>query len=315
MKSRNLLEPYLSELPQRVGKRWEGKITKVPQEHVLASFVGDRAVDWLQNYKGDKPFFLWTSFIEPHSPLFEDATWAERYKSAKMLVGPVVLPDLPDNAWGRYLRTWIERIGTADFTPEMVAEMARHYYGLISLVDQKIGDIVKAVEERGLGNNTWIIYTSDHGEMLGDHKLVYKNVFYRGSVRVPNIVRPPGGMKGRVEEGLVESIDLTATMLDIAGAQLPTCKGRSLVLLVKGKGHAREVVHSELAGHNNKDNFFVMAANKRYRYVYDKENNLPCELFDLEKDHDEMHNLVNEPGYAGIRSDLHKDYVGPFMTS
>jgi len=60
---------------------------------------------------------------------------------------------------------------------------------------------------------------------------------------------------------------------------------------------------------------FVMAAAQRYRYVYDKENNLPCELFDLEKGHDETHNLVAEPGYGGIRKDLHKDYVLPFMDS
>ena len=77
----------------------------------------------------------------------------------------------------------------------------------------------------------------------------------------------------------------------------------------------REVVYSELAGHQNKGTFFIMAANRRYRYLYDRENDIPCELFDLEKDPDELHNMVNEPGFAGIRSDMHKDYVQPFMTS
>jgi arylsulfatase A-like enzyme len=166
-----------------------------------------------------------------------------------------------------------------------------------------------------MAKNTWVIYTADHGEMMGDHKMMYKNVFYRGSVRVPNIVRPPGGMKGKTVNGLAESIDLTATMLDLAGAHMPECEGRSLLPAIKGEGKLRDVVHSELAGHQNKGNFFVMAANERYRYTYDKENKLACELYDLEKDHDEMHNLVEDPRFAGIRNDMHKDYVQSFMNS
>jgi len=233
-----------------------------------------------------------------------------------MQAGPVVMPDLPDNAYGRYMKDWMRTTGTADFTPELAERMARHYYGMASLVDQKIGDILTALRERGLDQNTWIIYTSDHGEMLGDHKMVFKNVFYKGSVRVPNIVRPPGGVTARVSDALVQSIDLTATMLDIAGAELPGAQGQSLMPLIKSpSAKGRAVVYSELAGHQNKGNFFVMAANQRYRYLYDKENDLPCELFDLEKDPDELHNLVNESGFAGIRSDMHKDYVQPFMRS
>jgi arylsulfatase A-like enzyme len=119
-----------------------------------------------------------------------------------------------------------------------------------------------------------------------------------------------------VDDALVESIDLSATVLDLAGAQLPTCRGRSLVPLIEGRAKGgRDVVHSELAGHQNKGNFFVMAANRRYRYLYDKENRIACELYDLEKDPDEMHNLVDDPAFAGIRNDMHKDYVLPFMDS
>src|SRR5262249_44713116 len=155
-----------------------------------------------------------------------------------------------------------------DFTPEGAAEMARHYYGMVSLVDQKIGDIVRAVRDRGWDKNTWFIYTSDHGEMMGDHKMVFKNVFYKGSVRVPNIVRPPGGVKPRVADGLAQSIDLTATMMDVAGASLPQYQGRSLVSQIKGESKSREVAYSELAGHQNKGNFFAMAATSRYRYTF-----------------------------------------------
>jgi len=263
----------------------------------------------------DKPFFLWVSFVDPHPPEIDDAKSAQKYRGAKIPVGPVVMPDLPDNAYGKYMRDWIRNTGTVDFTPERAAEMARHYYGMTSLVDQKIGDILSALREKGADNDTWIIYTSDHGEMLGDHKMVFKNVFYKGSVRVPNIVRPPGGVAPRTVNGLTQSIDLTATMIDIAGTDLPGCEGHSLLPRIKGSAPGRDVAYSELAGHQNKGNFFVMAATERYRYLYDKENNLPCELFDLQKDPDELQNLVNEPGHAGIQRDMHKDYVQPFMTS
>jgi choline-sulfatase len=206
-------------------------------------------------------------------------------------------------------------IGSGDFTEEGAAAMARHYFGMMSQVDRKIGDIIRALQETGADKNTWIIYTADHGEMMGDHKMIFKNVFYRGSVRVPNIVRPPGGMKPRTVHDLVESIDLTATMLEVAGAELPQCKGRSLVPVIEGRAKGREVAFSELAGHQNKGNFFVMAATQRYRYLYDKQNGLPCELFDLEQDPDELHNLIDDPAHAGIRKDMHKDYLVPFMTA
>jgi arylsulfatase A-like enzyme len=169
----------------------------------------------------------------------------------------------------------------------------------------------------GKGQNgardTWFFFTADHGEMLGDHELMFKNVFYKGSVLVPNIIRPAGGAPARTVARPVESIDITATVLDIAGAKLPQCQGRSLVPLIHGQGVPREVAYSELAGHQNKGNYCVMAATERYRYLYDKENDLPCELFDLEKDPDELLNLVDEPGHAGLRKDLHRDCVLPFL--
>jgi len=337
LRSKNLLDAYVAQLPGHAPPGVDprsvytrGTIAAVPQELTQTAFLGDHAVDWLNNYKAEQPFFLWVSFVDPHPPMIDDATWAARYKDARIKAGPVVMPDLPDNAYGRYMKEWIRTTGTAEFTPERAAEMARHYYGMTSLVDQKIGDILGALRARGWDKNTWIIYLSDHGEMLGDHKMVFKNVFYKGSVRVPNIVRPPGGTKPRTSDALVQSIDVTSTMLDIAGAELKGAQGQSLMPLIKDSGSGsdhyqdsstdssakgREVVYSELAGHQNKGNFFVMAATQRYRYLYDKENDIACELFDLEKDPDELHNLVNEPGSAGIRNDMHKDYVKPFMVS
>jgi choline-sulfatase len=318
LKSRGLLETFLKELPATgpgADRRetYRGKVSALPVEHGHSAFLGDQAVEWLRAYRRDQPFLLWVSFVEPHPPVIDAQVWADRYRDARLPKGPAEPPDLPDNAWGRYLRAWMRGTGSATMTAQEVDTMARHYYGKVSEVDRKIGDIRSALAERGLDGNTWILYTADHGEMLGDHKLVYKNVFYRPSAQVPAIVRPPGGMRGRSEDALVESIDLTATMLDAAGAEMPGCRGRSLVPFTRGAGKGREVAYSELAGHQNQGNFFVMAATARYRYVYDKRNLLACELFDLEKDPEERHNLVAEAGFAGIRKDMHKDYVQPFL--
>ncbi len=318
LQSKGLLESYRADLPNGVGdhdKMYGGKVSSISEEDFLTTFVANRAIDWLRNAKQDKPYFMWVSFIEPHPPIIDTARWASNYKSGRIPVGPVVAPDLPDNAYGRYMRTWMQGTGSIHMTDESAESMARHYYGNVSLVDQRIGDILRTVKELGQDKNTWIFFTADHGEMLGQHKMVYKNVFYKGSVRVPNIMRPPGGMTGRTVDGLVESIDLTATIADVTGAQMPSSKGRSLVPFTKGQGKTRDVAYSELAGHQNKGNYFVMAATERYRYVYDKENDIACELFDLEKDPDEMHNLANDPTHAGIRKDMHKDYVLPFMNS
>ena len=150
--------------------------------------------------------------------------------------------------------------------------------------------------------------------MMGDHGLMFKNVFYKGSVLVPNIIRPPKGMSGRQVDGLVQSIDLTATILDISGSDpMEDQRGRSLVPEMNGERNGRPLAFSELAGHGNRGNFFVMAATDRYRYTFDKQNNIPCELFDLKEDPQESHNLVDDPKFKGIRDELHKDVYQPFV--
>jgi len=322
LKRKGLFETYVKETPpmfrpgSRVSDQYAGKTSALAQEHDLTSYIADRSIDWLKNYDGRKPFFHWLSFVAPHPPLIDDAIWAQHYRDVKVPLGPTRRPDTPNNPWGRYLRGWIRGTQVDTLTPEIVRDATRHYYGMISLIDQRIGDVVKAINERGWGRNTWIFFTSDHGDMMGDHGLMFKNVFYKGSVLVPNIIRPPKGMEPRVVEAITQSIDITATILDVAGAEpLEGASGQSLVPVMQGKGAQREAVYSELAGHNNRGNFLVMVATERYRYTYDRQNKIACELFDLHNDPDELDNLVNDPAYDGIRKDLHKDYLAPFVAT
>lgn len=123
----------------------------------------------------------------------------------------------------------------------------RHYYGEISLIDQGIGEIVQTVEEMGIADNTWILYNSDHGDMISDHRMMSKQMFYHGSVRVPNIIRPPKGMQAKEIDTPVEGIDVTATILDIGGAEpLKESSGQSLLPVMKGESTKKKVAFSAI---------------------------------------------------------------------
>ena len=321
LKEKGLYQAYIKETPEhgtpkaRVEDNYLGKTSQLSQEHDLTSFIAHKSIEWLDGYQDQKPFFLWISFVAPHPPLIDDPIWAAFYKNKKILPGPRQRPKIPDNAWGRYLGGWLKGIKTEKLTPELLLEAARHYYGMVSLIDQKIGDLVNALERQGREANTWIIFTADHGEMLGDHGLMFKNVFYKGSVLVPNIIHPPGGGTPRVVNSPTQSIDLTATVIDLARAESPKdSRGRTLLPFLEGNGKPREAAFSEMAGHGNRGNFLVMTATDRYRYLYDSQNEIPCELFDLQEDPDELNNLVDDPGYEKVRKNLHNNFLKPFMS-
>jgi len=185
---------------------------------------------------------------------------------------------------------------------------------MISLIDQKIGEIIKVLEEKGQLDNTWILYSADHGEMLGDHNLMAKMQFYKSSVQVPAMIRPPKGMEGRVENGMVESIDLTATILDVAGAEpLERSAGHSLIPVVQGESSRKEAAFSAIKSRKYPDRTYMMTATDRYRYTLESESWTPCEFFDLQEDPDELNNLVNEASVKGLIKDMDKDYVKPYL--
>ena len=120
-------------------------------------------------------------------------------------------------------------------TDDAIRGMRRAYYADVAVIDDAVGRIVAALDARGLLDDTWIVYTSDHGEMGGDHGLMSKCVLYEPTVRVPLIIRPPGGCAPAVVDALVEHVDVPATMREIAGAPpLVASEGRSLLGYLTG---------------------------------------------------------------------------------
>ncbi|MBW1709548.1 MAG: sulfatase-like hydrolase/transferase [Deltaproteobacteria bacterium] len=316
LKAKGLLEPYQEQIRsiwRLTPTHWNGVTSVLPQEDDLTSFIADQAIEWLSSYDDDKPFFLMVSFVAPHVPLMADPLWAEYYQNAEIARGPRESPEKTNEIMNQYLDVLFNHSNSPLLTDEYVLNGARQYYGMVSLIDQQIGNIIRVVEERGLGDNTWFFYSSDHGEMLGDHNLMAKMNFYKSSVLVPAIIRPPERMTPKVVDGIIESIDLTRTILDVAGAD-PTegSQARSLLPFINGGGKVREAAFSAIE-FQQFNAYLVMAATERYRLTIERGTGAPCELFDLKEDPDELNNLVNDQTYKGIRDDIIKDYINPHL--
>jgi choline-sulfatase len=189
-------------------------------------------------------------------------------------------------------------------TPEQKQILRTFYYGKMTLIDEYMGKIIQALKDKELMDNTWIVYTSDHGEMLGDHRMSHKIVFYEGALRVPCIFRPPGGVEGWPSEALTDQIDITASLIELAQAvPLEVRDSRSLIpqILAGPNGpeaqKGKEAVFSEVLG-------FSMVYDGRYKYTVSSNSQRPVQLFDLEADPDELKNLVNDESLEPVRRDL-----------
>jgi choline-sulfatase len=195
-------------------------------------------------------------------------------------------------------------------TDDAIRAMRRAYAADISVIDDAVGGMVAALDRKGFLDNTWFVYTSDHGEMAGSHGLMSKCVLYEGAVRVPLIIRPPGGGTARVDDSLVEHLDVPATLRDLAGAPaIAGSEGRSLLAGIQGGApDGRRVTVSENWG-------FACFETARHKLVVDEDACAPCQLFDLSEDPAEDHNLLPDPQAADIVEELMDAYVRPFFST
>jgi arylsulfatase A-like enzyme len=164
-------------------------------------------------------------------------------------------------------------------------------------------------------DNTWIIYSSDHGEMLGDHRMVQKVVFYEGALNIPLIIRPPGGTAPWVANGLTDHFDIVDTMLDAAaGARLENDHGVSLIPKIEaGKDstnaqQGKDVTFSEV-------NLFSMARTEKYKMAIGSTTREPLELYDMENDPNELENLVNEPSLSHVRDEMQREHFDKLLNN
>ena len=187
------------------------------------------------------------------------------------------------------------------------------YYAMIKLIDDQFARIMAALADSGQLDNTVVIFTTDHGESLGDHGLIEKGCrFYEGLARVPLIFSWPGQIKaGLVSEALTALMDEAPTVLELAGLPVPEAmQGSSLLPLLTGKAspqHHRQFVRSEFydALDMKDPSYATMYRDERYKLVTYHNHNLG-ELYDLEQDPGEFSNLWDDPNFASLRMDLTK---------
>jgi choline-sulfatase len=286
---------------------WDGVTSPLTKEQDLTSFLTREAQSWLTLQSADQPFFLQLSYVQPHVPLMGDPEWADHYRDLEIPRGPADpgAADIP--VWNDYL-SWCGHHANAHLlTDEYVLAGARQYYAMISLIDECIGRLTHQLDEQGLLDNTWIVYSSDHGEMLGEHGLMAKFNFYRSSVQVPLIVRPAGGCAPSVSDALAAVVDIGPTLLEVAGAEpLEAIQGRSLLPVISKEEGPREILFSEIQKQSRQEQAptFRAVRDHRHRLTLETNTGTPCELFDLQEDPNELHNRVSDPGVASVVSEL-----------
>lgn len=198
-------------------------VNRLPWELSVDHFVGDEAIRFLETYSGDGPFAAMVSFPGPHCPYDPNQEYLAQVDPSQM---PPAIPAVPGDA-DELLRNSVESnsrpwngVEYSTFTPAQKQKVRAHYAASTNQIDVEIGRIVATLKEQGLWEKTVIIFTSDHGDYLGDHGFIGKGIYYEAAVHVPLIVRVPGLQAG-IYEGLVELTDITATLLAFGESKPP----------------------------------------------------------------------------------------------
>lgn len=281
-------------------------ISTLHETHSLTHWTVKRSIDFLETRDTTRPFFLWTSFSKPHPPLDPCANYWELYRD-RPVPDPVKgdwsqRPDDVAEGWrrGTMLLNMAHR-----YAAEQLREIRRAYYACITQIDYSLGLLFARLREMKLLDNTLIVFTSDHGEMLGDHHLGAKQVGFEGSAHVPMIVRPPMGdwaarepWRGQPCKALVCLADVLPTCLDFAGVEVPVAAqvdGIDMLGCATGKA-AREIFFGEAETYH-----YVRQGS--YKYLFETWNGTEL-LFDLKQDPYEQRDLVRAGSHEAVRADL-----------
>lgn len=258
-----------------------------------------------------EPFFLTVSFHCPHDPFHVTQELWDLYEGQEIEI-PTYPEDMAEtySAMDRWLNAYhgTDRIDIR--RPESLTALRRSYYGLVTWIDRKVGELMATLERTGLLDNTLVLFASDHGDMLAEKNMVQKRSFYEYSCRVPLIVRFPDGHGAGTTCGQPASLmDITPTLLDVAGIdeRMPM-EGQSLLPCIEG-GEADRVVFAE--SHTNgvyAPCFMARRGDFKYTYIHGE----APQLFDVRRDPDEWHNLAGRPEHAAVEEDLRGQVLATF---
>ena len=289
--------------------------TKLPKEIFSTSYVTERTVSFLQNYANgkyaDKPFFLQCSYPDPHHPASPPDKYRKLYTPDEV--------ELPDNFYdienlkkhpfiGKYLKEGGKGELVSLKSEEEVKNFIAHTYGAVTMIDDGVGEILSTLEKSGLSENTIVIYTSDHGDLMGEHGLTTKGPYpFKGILKVPLIWKMPRMHNGDISDSLVSSIDITNTLVNLLGIKDKnfTKRQQGYNLSPIFKNPAMKIRDCCLIEEDEEGGFLSarlrhLMTDKYKLTIYEGLEN-HGDLFDRENDPNEIHNLWYEKDYEEIR--------------
>ena len=311
---------------------------ELPEEHQMAAFLGRGAAEFIGRNK-DRPFVLYVSTFEPHPPFYGPLN--DLYDPDDIPTGPTFLQrpeggSLVNRARADYNLQFIDTGVTPSPDEYIVAanaaglgndvttesdwlRMRARYMANMTLVDRMVGDITDALERAGIADNTAVVFTSDHGEMIGDHAMLEKRSFYEEASRVPLLIRAPWIGGGDKVPGSISQIDLVPTLLDLLDDDIPVhLQGTSQLGVLKGEETLDDNdvfiqwngIHPEMEDRHLGSSEINRMLTLPWRSVVSDRWKLnlcagdQCELFDLRSDPHEMNNLFNDPTHRDRIRDM-----------
>ncbi|TMV47001.1 DUF4976 domain-containing protein [Paenibacillus mesophilus] len=298
----------------------------IPEQYHYNTWIAERSGALLEQYKqNDEPFFLWSSFFDPHPDYLVPEPWDTMYDPERLTI-PELSPGEHDRNPPHFGMTQQEKpnfshlqesgFSTHGYRSHLLPEDERKklvatYYAMVSLMDKYIGRILDKLEELGLADNTIVVFTTDHGHFYGQHGLQYKGGFhYEDLIKLPFIVRYPGHVPaGKRSDAIQSLVDLAPTFLSLSGIEVPCAMtGIDQSAVWQGKAErARDHAICEFR-HEPTTIHQKTYVGERYKItVY--YNETYGELFDLGEDPGELRNLWDEPEALALKSELLLKYI------
>ena len=276
---------------------WMARPSHLPEHLHPTYWTASEAVKFIERRDPTCPFFLWLSFSRPHAPYDPPPVYFDMYKDN---------PDIPMPPQGDWAEIYDEPITSITAwkgraTDAQVHRTRAAYYGAISFIDHQVGRFLYEFGrlERAAMRNTFFVFTSDHGDMLGDHCLWRKGYSYDGSSRIPFFIKYPdtwSEARGGVCDEIIEVRDIMPTVLDAAAVDIPDCvDGKSVIPLARGEPTDwREYLQGEQTNLHGRENGMQFIVNKREKYTWFHHTGKE-QYFDLIEDPQECHDLAGNP--------------------
>lgn len=284
----DLMDQVIEFRQQAPKKYWDsfGSLeSDLDKEDYSTTWIGDRAIDTIKGW-GDGENLLMVGFIKPHHPFDPPAPWSKMYDPDKLSI----LPGWTENCLIYDLEKSKGYFPNQELTENKLRKVMANYYGTISQIDYYVGKMIDLLEDKGIYDNTMIIFTSDHGDYMGYHHMILKgNYMYDPLIKVPLIIKYPGNWnRGTESQALVSNVDIATTILKQAGCQ----PGKFMQGLdLTDSTLKRDIVFAE-SGWGDE----YMARSYRYKLLLCKDLDKSL-FFDLQKDPLELNNLFHHPDY------------------